>query len=412
MIIYRIKNKINNKVYIGQTSRSIEQRFTEHCNNNISQSAIANAINKYGRENFEIEMLAKADSQEALDELEIFYINTNSSLTPDGYNLKTGGLEGSRYSDESREKMSLARIGTTLSEETKQKMSDTHLKRWKTDDGTLAKKRSKDVKNAWNSADYREKIEKAKTEYWQNPNNRENASKKAIELMTEEQKAFISKRVKESNSKPEIKAKLENLYKNQQRPVLRSDGVVFDSVSLAAAASNTRGSSIIKQIKGRYKTAGNFTFSYLSPITKVESQMPNTLPTIYLLIGAPAAGKSWVARQLLDKFEYVSYDGNRKKDHLDLLRASSNKVKIYDPTFKISTIIRRHSDEFNFIVVGIYESEEVLRARMAGREGKWTDTILKRNEVVKMRFLKYGNGGFIGTSDEVLDYLKGVTCSY
>ena len=409
MIVYRIKNKINSKVYIGQTSRSIEQRFIEHCNNNISQSAIANAISKYGRENFEIEMLAKADSQETLDQLEVFYINTNSSLVPDGYNLKTGGLEGSRYSDESREKMSLARIGTTLSEETKQKMSDTHLKRWETDDGTLAKKRSKDVKNAWNSADYREKIKKARTEYWQNPNNRENASKKAIELMTEEQKIFISKKVKESHSKPETKAKLENLYKKQQRPVLRSDGVIFDSVSLAATASNTRGSSIIKQIKGRYKTAGNFTFSYLSPKTEVESQMSNTQkPTIYLLIGAPAAGKSWVAKQLLDKFEYISYDGNRKKDHLDLLKAPSTKTKLYDPTFKISTIIRRHSDEFNFIVIAIHESEEILRERIASRDGKWTDTILKRNDAIKKRFLKYGANGFLGTSNEVLNYLNNI----
>jgi hypothetical protein len=132
------------------------------------------------------------------------------------------------------------------------------------------------------------------------------------------------------------------------------------------------------------------------------------LPTIYLLVGAPAAGKSWVSKQLLDKFEYISYDGNRKKNHLDMLREPSDKCKLYDPTFKISTIIRRHSDEFNFIIVGIYESEEVLRARIAGREGKWTDTILKRNEVVKKRFLKYGNGGFVGTSDECLDYLRNI----
>lgn len=130
------------------------------------------------------------------------------------------------------------------------------------------------------------------------------------------------------------------------------------------------------------------------------------IPTVYLLIGAPSAGKSWVASQVLDKFEYVSYDSNSKNDHLGLLRAASDKPKLYDPTFKISTIIRRHSNEFNFILVSIYEAEEVLKARMTSRGGEWTDTIMKRNEVVKKRYEKYGVNGFIGTSDEVLLYLK------
>ena len=129
-------------------------------------------------------------------------------------------------------------------------------------------------------------------------------------------------------------------------------------------------------------------------------------PSIYLLIGAPAAGKSWIANQLLDKFDYISYDNNRKKTHLDLLRTPSSKPKLYDPTFKISTIIRRHSDEFNFIIFCIYEDESTLRSRINLREGEWTDTIMKRNEQVKKRFEKYGNGGIIGTSLEVLTYLK------
>lgn len=127
--------------------------------------------------------------------------------------------------------------------------------------------------------------------------------------------------------------------------------------------------------------------------------------TVYMLIGAPSAGKSWVANQLLDKFDYISYDGNRKKDHLDLLRKDSNKPKLYDPTFKISTMIRRHSDEFNFIVVAIEESEDVLRSRIELRQGKWTDTILNRNKQVRKRYEKYGNGGYIGNSSEVLQYL-------
>lgn len=131
-------------------------------------------------------------------------------------------------------------------------------------------------------------------------------------------------------------------------------------------------------------------------------------PTIYLLVGAPSAGKSWIASQLLDKYHYVSYDGQRKKDHLELLREPSDKPKLYDPTFKISTIIRRHSDEFNFILVGIYETEEILRERMTSRGGEFTTTIMKRNEVSKKRYMKYGTGGFLGTSQECLEFLKNI----
>jgi len=133
-----------------------------------------------------------------------------------------------------------------------------------------------------------------------------------------------------------------------------------------------------------------------------------TKQTIYLLIGAPSSGKSWVASQLQDKFTYISYDGNRKKEHINLLSSPSDKPKLFDPTFKISTLIRRHSDMFNFIIICIRETEEVLRERMTLRNGRWTNTILKRNEQVKKRYEKYGNGGFIGTSSEVLEYLKGV----
>lgn len=77
-------------------------------------------------------------------------------------------------------------------------------------------------------------------------------------------------------------------------------------------------------------------------------------------------------------------------------------ISIYEK----STIIRRHSNEFNFILVGIYEEEQVLRDRMNLRGGVWTDTVMKRNEVAKKRYEKYGTNGFLGTSQEALEFLK------
>ena len=55
MWIYKITNIQNNKVYIGQTIRPIEQRFNRHINdalNNVLDTHFARAIRYYGKENF------------------------------------------------------------------------------------------------------------------------------------------------------------------------------------------------------------------------------------------------------------------------------------------------------------------------------------------------------------------------
>jgi deoxyadenosine/deoxycytidine kinase len=132
-----------------------------------------------------------------------------------------------------------------------------------------------------------------------------------------------------------------------------------------------------------------------------------TKPIVYMLCGAPGAGKSWVVKQLIkaitNKFIYISYDDNPKRLHISLLKKSLDKPVIYDPTFKISTIIKRHSNIIEFRPVFIVESEETLKERMSLRGGTWTDTILKRNNQMIKRHKKYG--GFIGNSTEVFNYL-------
>ena len=58
--IYKITNKINNKVYIGQ-SVNIEERWDYHkavCHWN-SQSALYRAFKKYGIENFDFQVIEK-----------------------------------------------------------------------------------------------------------------------------------------------------------------------------------------------------------------------------------------------------------------------------------------------------------------------------------------------------------------
>ena len=90
MFIYKITNKINNKLYIGQTIRPVEQRFQRHVNdaiNNKLDTHFARAIRKYGKENFIIEIIDIASTQEELTQKEYYWINIYDTANPKiGYN--------------------------------------------------------------------------------------------------------------------------------------------------------------------------------------------------------------------------------------------------------------------------------------------------------------------------------------
>lgn len=106
--IYEIVNKVNGKVYIGQTTKNIRARWSAHKSEakfTKRPGKLHAAIRKYGHENFTIEMLTTASSKDELDLLEQIYIDGLGGLGTNGYNLKDGGAHG-KYSKESREKMS------------------------------------------------------------------------------------------------------------------------------------------------------------------------------------------------------------------------------------------------------------------------------------------------------------------
>ena len=86
--IYKITNEINNKIYIGQTSRNIVERFSEH-KRATSNQPLYNAMRKYGIDNFSLELVEEC-SQENVDEREIYYINKYDSYK-NGYNATMGG---------------------------------------------------------------------------------------------------------------------------------------------------------------------------------------------------------------------------------------------------------------------------------------------------------------------------------
>ncbi len=152
MFIYKITCLKNKKIYIGQTTESVKKRWYYHCLENSGCTALKNAIKKHGVKNFKIEIIddtAKTIIQ--LNHFEEFYIKQYNSMSPNGYNLKSGGKNGylseetkRRIGDSNRgrvcsyeqlEKMSKANKGKIISQETRDKISKT-LKEQRKDKST------------------------------------------------------------------------------------------------------------------------------------------------------------------------------------------------------------------------------------------------------------------------------------
>lgn len=121
-LIYIITNSINSKVYIGQTTQSLKDRWYGHCRKACSKNEadmhIKRAILKYGKENFSINEIEKCKIEE-LDEKEIYYINLYNSYK-NGYNRTKGGKSGAKplkLSQEQQEScIELYRLGFSLRE--------------------------------------------------------------------------------------------------------------------------------------------------------------------------------------------------------------------------------------------------------------------------------------------------------
>jgi predicted GIY-YIG superfamily endonuclease len=105
--IYKITNKINNKAYIGITTKTTKTRFAEHIysSENGGNYRINYAIRKYGKENFDIETIVTADNKE-----QALLIETENIIKYDsfdnGYNMNEGGSGLLYHTDDTKKKMS------------------------------------------------------------------------------------------------------------------------------------------------------------------------------------------------------------------------------------------------------------------------------------------------------------------
>lgn len=124
--VYKITNKVNGKVYIGQ-SISLKVRWKEHMNSlkrgDSHSILLQRAWNKYGQDNFSFEILELC-TEDMLDEIETKYILLYDSCN-NGYNVESGGNRNKHLADETKQKLSDS-AKERLSDPMKNPMYDKH----------------------------------------------------------------------------------------------------------------------------------------------------------------------------------------------------------------------------------------------------------------------------------------------
>jgi len=102
MLIYKITNKLNGKLYIGKTTQSLKARWSKHLSmaknghkyNRVT--AIGAAIKKYGKENFLMEQIDSAETEDDLLLKEKYHADKLNTYVPRGYNIAECGQGGRR----------------------------------------------------------------------------------------------------------------------------------------------------------------------------------------------------------------------------------------------------------------------------------------------------------------------------
>lgn len=228
--IYLIKSKLNNKCYIGQTI-DYKKRTKEHIygRNSNKNSIIDRAIKKHGKDMFEFSVIDYATNQDDADELERKYIQEYNSLKPNGYNILIGGRN--QQGSWNQKKVYMYDLnGNYLGEfessmDVERKSNSFYLRHGVSDCCNGKNKRYKDKIFSY--------IKESKIKSYKKP------------------KSVRNKKV----------------YQFSKNGRLIN---VFESIACASLKTNTLRTSIIGCLKGNYKTANGYLWSYSKECSNID----------------------------------------------------------------------------------------------------------------------------------------------
>lgn len=141
--------------------------------------------------------------------------------------------------------------------------------------------------------------------------------------------------------------------------------------------------------------------AFLTQVNKIATAHPMQKKLVYLVTGAPGAGKSWVLSHLPDSFEAIDSDNVSKSKLVDAIQ-KSDKTPVVALTIGVSTFINRNL-QFDIKLLVIAEDEKTIEERLLKRNGRVTPTLIRR--VKRMKSLA-NTAHVVGTSSQVLDFFK------
>lgn len=145
LVVYKVENKINDKVYIGATC-NFSRRKAQHIHtakNNSTNSLFHKDIRDYGKDNFEWKIIEKCSNKNYLEENEKYYIKLYGTRC---YNDSIGGKgsTGFKFSKELKEKLSA--VGKNMSIEKREKINKSHAGRVFSDEAKINMSKSQKLR--------------------------------------------------------------------------------------------------------------------------------------------------------------------------------------------------------------------------------------------------------------------------
>jgi gluconate kinase len=138
---------------------------------------------------------------------------------------------------------------------------------------------------------------------------------------------------------------------------------------------------------------------------------------VYMIVAVPGSGKTWITNQIADRFTFVHHDGyighiNQPDAYVRaILKKADDATKpiLIEAPFSMSQIqgpLEKAGYQVN--PVFIQENPDVIARRYSNREGK----PIPKGHLTRMKTYAQRakqSGGFAGTSQQVLEYLKSVS---
>lgn len=271
--VYMHTNKINNKVYIGQTCQNPTERW-DNGNGYKTCTYFHHAINKYGWDNFEHIIFAENLTKDEANRMEKILIILYNTKNPQyGYNLTDGGegVSGYKMTEEQKEKIRCALRGRTPSEETKRKIGEAHKGMTHSEETKQILRMKHKKENL--SEETINKMSQTAKERFENPENNPFYGKRHSDDAKAKMSEFATKRLSNPENHPlygkhhteETKRKLKESSCRTSVVQLLLDGTIvtiYDSIREAERQTKIGHSHISNCCKGKQGIAGGFKWMY------------------------------------------------------------------------------------------------------------------------------------------------------